>query len=167
MAATWSIFNMLDTLSMDALKPLAYMRYMRILFLIATSRTDYDTPRDLYARSRHTHTTIPWRLASNQIAQAQSNSNSFPNYRSFRSRERLSASMLLSRDSCMKRKRMERTASNLDGIRMETCTSSRYVLSCIELASFNRRLGCDGMTRLPNWVCANFSRGYYYPFIGF
>lgn len=65
------IFNVLDTLSMGALKPLAYMRYMRILFLIATSRTDYDTPRDLYARSHHahTHTPIPRRLASNQIAQ--------------------------------------------------------------------------------------------------
>lgn len=39
---------------MDALKPLAYMR---ILFLIATSRTDYDTPRDLYARCAHVHDT--------------------------------------------------------------------------------------------------------------
>lgn len=46
---------------MGALKPLAYMRYMCILFLIATSRTDYDTLRDLYARSHHirTHTPIP------------------------------------------------------------------------------------------------------------
>lgn len=98
------IFNALDTLSMGALKPLAYMRYMRILFLIATSRTDYDTPRDLYARSRHTRTRMylsPEGLLQTRlrnVSQVQGNSNFFPNYRSFRSRGRLSASMLLSRD---------------------------------------------------------------------
>lgn len=80
---------------MGALKPLAYMRYMRILFLIATSRTDYDTQLVIYTRVCATRTRpspegwLETRLR-NVSPQARGNWNSFPNYRSFRSRGRLS-----------------------------------------------------------------------------
>lgn len=65
---------------MGALKSPAYMRYMRILFLIATSRTDYDTLRDLYSCTR-IRTPIRRRLALTRLRnvppQARDNSEFF------------------------------------------------------------------------------------------
>lgn len=100
----------------------AYVHYMRMLFLIAMSRIDYDTRLMIYialaarAHTRHTHIHTQG-LALNRIAQHSAASteaipDSFLNYRSFRSRGRLGASMFLSRDSvrdfCMRRGRTSR-----------------------------------------------------------
>jgi len=130
--------------SIDALKSSAYMRYMRILFLIATSRTDYDTLRDLYTRT-HVRTPIPPKVGSKPDCatfrrKREAIPNSFLNYRSFRCRGRLGRDVLIAwpRGTFAWGEDKPGTAGNLDGMRIEIHLGPRYMLSCVKASILNR-----------------------------
>lgn len=146
----------------------AYVHYMRILFLIATSRTDYDTRLMILHRSRRrdTHTRTQGlalsRIAQRSTASTEAIPDSFLNYRSFRSRGRLGASMFLSRDLvrdfCMRRGRTSRQSwwdKDRNPFGLEIYTYAFLYRKLFDSLNWDCRKNVP--TRLPKRSRANFS----------